>query len=134
MKARKLSQKKSSAPPGTASANQISQGMHSALEIVGKSRRERKLKLLQKLKQKLKYPNESESRQLARLARVPDDERFEQHIREIILDAHLNDLSLKNLSTPDVRTALESIASAALNLEGILRAGDVCGKGTAAYA
>jgi hypothetical protein len=106
--------------------------MATPLEIAEKRRWERKRKLLPDLK--LRYPNDSELKELARLAKVQNLARFGQQIQHIILDAHLNDRSFKNLSIPGVRNTLKNIASGAQCLEATLRAVDVGGKGSAALS
>lgn len=102
----------SASSPSYCSASDRGRGavaMAAPLEIAEKRRWERKRKRLRDLK--LRYPNDAEVEELARLAKVQNLARFGQHIQHIILDAHLNDRSFRNLSTPDVRNALNNIAS-----------------------
>jgi hypothetical protein len=101
-------------------------------DIVAKRRWDRQRKLLPNLR--LRYPNDTEVQELARLANVGDLTSFGQHIRSIILDAHLNNAAFKNLSTSGVRNTLNSVVRRARHLESSLRAMDVGRKGSAAHA
>src|SRR5262249_18730007 len=71
-------------------------------------------KLLPKLK--LKYPTDIEMADLAGLARVRDPADFAQHLKSIILDAHLNDARLRKVSILKVRKSLKKIATGAEEL------------------
>jgi hypothetical protein len=132
MKARKRSPRK----PFTSETSREVQSPQTDLawEKVSRSRYSRDLKRLQTLKRELKYPTDSEMSQIAGLAKVPADEWFARHIREIIFNAHLDDRSLKGLSIPAVRGILEHIETAALGLDGVLQAVDVSGNASAAHA
>ena len=98
-------------------------------EMVLESRWNRKRKLLPNLR--LKYPNNNEMHELARLAKVDEPSIFGQHIRSIILDAHLNDASLRTLSAPEVRKILKNVMLKAQCLASALRNIDVGTKGSA---
>jgi len=100
-----------------------------SFELVAKRRWARKRKLLPRLK--LKYPNDRELKELARLAKVDDASFFSEHIRSLILDAFLNDSSFRELSTPRTRTFLKNIARQAQQLGNSLRAIDVGSSGSA---
>jgi hypothetical protein len=97
--------------------------------LVAESRWNRKRKLLPRLR--LRYPSDSELWQISELAKVDDLSGFGGHIRSIILDAHLNDASLRKLSTPILRKTLSSLASQADRLGKTLRAIDVESRGSA---
>lgn len=101
---------------------------------ITKSRWERKRALLPKLK--LKYPNEAELFQLAHLAKIKGDRQtdFVNPIRNIILDAHLNNDLYRNLSAVEVRRYLLSVRNKARDLEKALVAVDVGSKGSAESA
>lgn len=76
---------------------------------------------------RLRFPNKHEMSELTRLARVrasslPD---FSQNIRNIIIDAHLNDASMRGRSTPEVKKALSSVANQAKKLAATLRTMDL---------
>jgi len=94
----------------------------------------RKRKLLKKLQ--LRYPNDDELSQLAALAKIESDKSaaFSEYIRSIILDAHLNDRSLRGLSTPKVRRILNEIARKAQQLRTELQGSDVDSGGSAEHA
>ncbi len=101
-------------------------------EFVAKRWWERKRKLLPSLR--LRYPNDGELRKLAELANVDADNRFGEHIRSLILDAHLSDSSLRGLSKPKIKTFLTNAASQAKQLSNNLRAIDVGSRGSAEHA
>jgi hypothetical protein len=103
-----------------------------SLEKVAARRFERRRQLLSKLK--LKYPTASKSRALSRLAGVDGPARFRRDLQSIILDAHLNDVALKGLSEPEVRRALNKVATACENLYGALSAIDIGTGGSAERA
>jgi hypothetical protein len=103
-----------------------------SLEKVGARRWERRRQLLPKLK--LKCPTASKSRTLSRLAGVDGPAIFRRHLQSIILDAHLNDVALKGLSEPEVRRALNKVATACKNLRGALSAIDIGTGGSAERA
>ena len=103
-----------------------------SLELVAKRRWDRRRKLLPKLK--LSYPNEHELQKLARLADVDDFTIFGQHIPSLILDAHLNDLSFRKYSTPQITEVLNNISSKAKQLGAALKAIDVGSNGSAEHA
>jgi hypothetical protein len=88
--------------------------------------------LLPKLK--LRYPNNVEAEHLADLAEVDDKPLFESHIRSIILDAHLLNRSLQNLSAPIILKTLKSISKKALELRKSLTAVNVGSLGSAERA
>jgi hypothetical protein len=71
---------------------------------------------------------------LARLARVDDFLIFAQHIRSLILDAHLNDLLFKEFSTTQIRTTLDDISKKAQRVVADLKAIDVGSGGSAEHA
>ena len=102
------------------------------VDLVVQKRFERKRPLLPSLK--LRYPTDSEMKRLAILAKVVDRSSFDQHVRGIILDAHLFDASLRNISSPTIRKKLESINKYALQLGTMLNAVDVGAKGSAERA
>jgi hypothetical protein len=93
-----------------------------AMNALRENRWNRKRNLLPNLS--LTYPTEDESRHIAELATV-NDASFSQHIESIILDAHLNDASLRTLSIPQVRTALKHVANRAAQLGRLLGKLDV---------
>jgi hypothetical protein len=101
-------------------------------ELVWKSRAERKRKLLPNLK--LTYPNDLEMEQIAKFAEVDDTRIFADHIRSIILDAHWDDASWRNLSIPKVREALDKVVTRAQALAGVLHSLDVDAKASAELA
>jgi hypothetical protein len=78
--------------------------------------------------------DEYELQKLARLAGVDDFTIFGQHIPSLILDAHLNDLSFRKYSTPQIRKELNNISSKAKQLGAALKAIDVGSNGSAEYA
>jgi hypothetical protein len=82
----------------------------------------------------LKYPTDAETQKLVELASVDDTPVFRSHLQSIILDAHLNDVALKGLSEPEVRRALNKVATACKNLRGALSALDVGAGGSAERA
>jgi hypothetical protein len=96
-------------------------------ELVGQSRFERKRKLLPNLR--LKYPNDHEMLKLANLAKV-NHHSFGGTIRNLILSAHENNSSFRNLSAPKVRSTLKTIARQAQQLEEILNGIDVQSEGS----
>lgn len=87
-------------------------------------------------KLKLAYPNEADVLQLASLAKIKADRQadFASPIRNIILDAHLNNDLYRNLSAIDVRRYLLSVRNKARDLEKALAAVDVGSKGSAESA
>jgi hypothetical protein len=103
-----------------------------SLEKVAARRLARRRQLLPKLK--LKYPTDAETQKLAELASIDDTPVFSSHLQTIILDAHLNDVALKGLSGPEVRRALNKVATACENLRGALSALDVGAGGSAERA
>ncbi len=105
-----------------------------SLDSVTKRRWDRKRKLLPRLR--LRYPNDAELQRLAELANVDADSLsiFCEHIRSLILDAHLSDASLQGLSKPRVKSFLTNVASQAQQLSDHLRAIDVDGRGSADHA
>jgi hypothetical protein len=98
-------------------------------ESVAERRWNRKRKLLPTLR--LRYPTDTEIERISALVKVDDPSAFGQHIRSIILDAHLNDARLRNLSVPRVRKILNAIATQADRLQAVLTAIDVGGRGSA---
>jgi hypothetical protein len=94
-----------------------------SMRLVIDSRWQRTRALLPRLR--LRYPNDVEAEQLAKLAKVDDRTAFESHIRSIILDAHLLDRSLRNVSASEVRKTLRSISKRASFLRERLEAIDV---------
>ena len=80
---------------------------------------------------RLRYPNDNELHELAEPAKVDNCSVFGSHIRSIILDAHLNTRTLRNLSAPRVQKILTSVASRAQSLSKHLKTLDV-GKGGSA--
>jgi hypothetical protein len=101
-------------------------------EMVSESRWNRRRKLLPNLR--LKYPNNDEMQELARLAKVDEPSIFSDHICSIILDAHLNHASLRTLSAPEVRKILKNVMLKAQRLASALRNIDVWTKGSAYHA
>ena len=99
--------------------------------MVSESRWKRKRKLLPKLK--LTYPCDLKLRKIAKLAKVDEPSAFGQHILSIMLDAHLNNTSLRNLSIPKVRKTLQSVKKKAQQLGNTLRHIDVGANGSANY-
>jgi hypothetical protein len=95
--------------------------------LVHDRRFERMRALLPKLK--LRYPNNFETERLAKLAKVDDCRAFEILIRNLILDSHLSDRRMRNLSTIEVRKRLQSISKKASDLKQSLTAVDV-GRGS----
>jgi hypothetical protein len=73
----------------------------------------------------LEYPSDRECQKLASLAQVDDPDSFSQHIHHIILDAHLNDASLRDLSVPQVKIALQKVSASARQLRMVLQGVDV---------
>src|SRR6478672_9503456 len=104
--------------PETEAEDRIERVMNALAE----NRWNRRRKLLPNLR--LKYPSEDESRHIAELAKV-NDASFGQDIQSIILDAHLDDASVRTLSIPQVRKALEGVASKATQLVSLLGKLDV---------
>lgn len=94
-------------------------------EFFTSRRYERLLKHISTLK--LKFPNEMQMRQLAKLAQVKASsiETFSRNIRNIIVDAHLNDAEMKGQSTPEVKKTLSSVAKQAAQLSATLRKMDL---------
>jgi hypothetical protein len=92
-------------------------------DLVFDRRFDRMRALLPKLK--LRYPNNLEAKELAELARVGDSAAFERLIHNLILDSHLNDQRLRNLSTIETRKMLESISKKASDLRRSLKGIDV---------
>jgi hypothetical protein len=108
-----------------------------SLKPVAKRRFDRRRKLLPRLK--LNYPSENEMQKLATLASIDDsnvDEFsvFAEHIRSLILDAHLNDSLFREFSTTQIRTTLDDISKKAQQLGADLKAMDVGGGGSAEHA
>jgi hypothetical protein len=101
---------------------------------ITKSRWERKRALLPKLR--LAYPTEEDVLQLAGLAKIETDRQahFGSPIRNIILDAHLNNDLYRDLSAVEVRRHLLSVRKKALDLKKALAAVDVGTKGSAESA
>ena len=100
--------------------------------LVAEHRWTRKRRLLPNLK--LKYPSQLELEQLSKLANVDDRSIFGSHIRGIILDAHLNDASLRKRSVLKAQNKLKTIASRAEKLSIALQEIDVGAKGSAEHA
>jgi hypothetical protein len=71
---------------------------------------------------------------LARLAKVDDFLIFHQHIRSLILDAHLNDSLFRDFSTTQTRTTLDEMSKKAQRLVADLKAIDVGSGGSAEHA
>jgi hypothetical protein len=88
------------------------------MDPIAESRRDSYLK---SVVQKLRFPSDSELQRLARLAGVDDEMKFGEHIRQILLDAHVNDSMLRTPSIPKVKTALESVSQKARALGAALR-------------
>jgi hypothetical protein len=103
-----------------------------SFELTAKRRWERRRKLLPSLA--LKYPSNEELRLLSELAKVDDQRRFGGHIRSIVLDAHLNNASFRNVSLPEVKSLLDNVAGQAEQLADNLRELDVDGRGSAHQA
>jgi len=99
-----------------------------SVDLVAGRRWNRKRELLPKLR--LRYPGESESLKLAKLAEVNDPPDFGQHLRSIILDAHLAYSHYDNLSAKTVKATLTSVANQAHTLRRRLIAADVGGDGS----
>jgi hypothetical protein len=98
-------------------------------DLVAKRRFERLRKLLPKLR--LEYPSDPEILVLAKLAKLAEvDNRFGDHVRHIILDAHLSDASFRTLSTPKVRSTLTTIARQAASLRALLEEIDAGSRGS----
>ena len=72
------------------------------------SRRSRLRKTLPALH--LEYPNDAEMRELSRLIGSTDP-TFSGAVKSIILDAHLNDASFRDLSASDVALMLKTLKS-----------------------
>jgi hypothetical protein len=81
----------------------------------------------------LTYPNTQELAELASLAKVTDQSIFSDGVRQIILDAHLENEGLR-VSAPEVRKILRSIENGARELRSELQSVDVWGKPSADYA
>lgn len=101
-------------------------------ELVAKRRSERLFELLPNLK--LKYPNDLEMEQIAKLAQVDDKLIFASHIRSIILDAHLDDALWRKLSIPKARDALHKVVTRARALASALHSLDVGARASAELA
>ena len=99
-----------------------------SLDLIAKRRWSRKRELLPKLR--LRYPSDSETVKLAKLAEVNDPPGFGQHLRSIILDAHLAYPHYNNLSAKAVKANLTTIASQAHTLRRRLISADVGGAGS----
>ena len=99
-----------------------------SMDLVAGRRWSRKRELLPKLQ--LRYPSESESLQLAKLAGVNDPPGFGQHIRQIVLSAHLAYPTYNNLSAKTVKANLTTIANQAHTFRRRLIAADVGGGGS----
>ena len=93
------------------------------LDALRENRWNRQRKLLPKLK--LTYPADDEIRHIAELAKVDDALLLRRSIDSIILDAHLTDASFRTLSIPQVRNALNGVATQANRLGKILSKLDV---------
>ena len=104
------------------------------LNLALEERWKRKRAILPHLK--LRYPNDSELERLSTLAKVRIDERsgFADHIPSIVLDAHLWNASLRNLSTHKVLKTLTDIDRKASQLRKSLTAVDVGSLGSAERA
>jgi hypothetical protein len=102
------------------------------IDLVLDKRFDRTRALLPKLK--LRYPNNFETERLAKLAKVDDCPAFEILIRNLILDAHLSDRRMRNVSTIEIRKLLESIGKKASDLSQLLTAIDVGNGGSAEHA
>jgi hypothetical protein len=103
-----------------------------SIELTARRRWERRRKLLASLA--LTYPSDAELRQLAELAKVDDQRSFGGHIRSIVLDAHLNNASFRNVSWPEVASILDKVAGQAEQFAANLRKLDVDGRGSAHQA
>lgn len=80
------------------------------------------------------YPSHPEICKLATLAKLGDRSNFADHICSIILDAHFHHRSLRELSTPEVRSSLTAIARHARELRKLLEAIDVDSSGSKEHA
>jgi hypothetical protein len=87
------------------------------------NRWDRRRKLLPSLK--LTYPSDNELRSIAQLAKVRDTFAFDDSIKSVILDAHLNDQVFRTLSIPKVREAISAVAKQAKLLRKFLTQLDV---------
>jgi hypothetical protein len=96
---------------------------------VAESWRERNYKVIQNLS--LQYPSAPQLGKLATLAQVNNPKAFGEHIKSIILDAHLNHAALHTLSMPEVRKALKSIKDRAQALADALARIDIVTEGSA---
>jgi hypothetical protein len=101
-------------------------------ELIAARMFERKRRLLPKLQ--LKYPNDTESQKLSKLAGVDDRSIFSSHLRSIILDAHLNDAALRGLSMRKIEDALKKVMASCRELRHALSAIDVGTGGSAERA
>ena len=99
-----------------------------SMDLVAGRRWNRKREMLPKLR--LKYPSDDESLQLATLAGVNDPSGFGQHLRSIILDAHLAYPHYNGLSAKAIKANLTTIANQAHTLRRRLVAADVGGDGS----
>jgi hypothetical protein len=86
-------------------------------------------KVIQNLKPK--YPTPSALQKLATLAQVNDPKAFGEHVRQVILDAHLNHTALQTLAMPKVRSALRRVRQRAQVLSEVLQQMDVGTRGSA---
>src|SRR5262249_29650526 len=82
----------------------------------------------------LRYPSAPELGKLATLAQVDDPKVFGDHVKSIILDAHLQHAALHTLSMPKVRRTLNNIKQRAQALADALEQIDIVNKGTAQRA
>jgi hypothetical protein len=101
-------------------------------EFIAENRWNRKRKLLPKLGHT--YPSDLELRKVAELAEVDNPSIFGGHIHSIVLDAHLNDASWRNLSIPKVKKVLNKVMTKAQQLRNALQEIDVGAMASAEYA
>ena len=101
------------------------------LKITGENRWTRNRKRVGKLYRERPYPSDSEMQDLARLAHVDPSDSFNEHIRSIILDAHLLDPAYRGLSAPEVKNKLKSVKDKADALKEALENIDL-GRGSSA--
>jgi hypothetical protein len=95
---------------------------------VAESWRERNHKVIKGLK--LRYPTPTELNALAALAKVDNATAFGDHVKSIILDAHLTHAALHSLSIPKVKKALKGIRDRARALALALERIDIVNKGS----
>lgn len=107
-------------------------GYEARKALVDDRRFERMRALLPKLQ--LRYPNDLEVEQLARLAKVHDLPAFRSLMDNLILDAHLADRRLRGVSAVEIRKHLRSISRKASDLSQSLSAIDVGRGGSAENA